>query len=115
MMSKRGKGMDVLPAIAALIAAGVAAGYVVLVQAQGNPVAIWFLAGLIGAAVVSGYGTVRTAPRREIALIAAGVVLTGLGLVGILTIGLPVVCAGILTLVAAGRAIGARTLPHPVR
>jgi len=107
-MSDTGKRFDVMPAIGVGISVVMAVVYVVVVHGQGNPIAVWFLTGLIVAAVVAGYGAYRDAPRRGIALVVAGVLLCGLGLVGILSIGLPIVVAAVLILIGAGRAFGSR-------
>jgi hypothetical protein len=90
-------------AIAAVIALLMNGVYLWLVHADGNSPAIWFVAGLAVAAVLAGYGALRTAPARRPALIASSVLLLGLGLAGILTIGFPIVLDGVLALVAAGR------------
>jgi uncharacterized membrane protein YbaN (DUF454 family) len=55
---------------------------------------------------LAGYGAVGG--RRRAALVASGVVLLGLGVVGILSIGLPVIVAGILSIVAAAHGRDAR-------
>jgi len=77
--------------------------YLWLIDQQGNSPAIWFVAGLAVAALLAGYGALRAAPGRRPVLIASGVLLAGLGLLGILTIGLPIVLAGLLAIVAATR------------
>ena len=65
--------------------------------------AAWFVAGLAAAAFLSVYGVARAAPRRALALLASGVVMTVLGFLAILSIGLPILGAGVLALVAAAR------------
>jgi hypothetical protein len=82
--------------------------YLWLVHQDGNPPAIWFAAGLAVAGLLAGYGALRTGPGRRPALIASGVLQLGLGLVGILTIGLPIILGGLLAVVAAGRLGDAR-------
>jgi hypothetical protein len=102
---------DPLPAIAAVIALIVIGLYVGLIRQQGGQVVAWFVAGLAGAAVLSVYGVVRSAPRRGLALALSGVVMALLGLLAILSIGCPVLVAGVLALVAAARALRAPVRP----
>jgi hypothetical protein len=99
---------DLLAAIAAVIALSMIGLYIGLIRQQGGHVAVWFLAGLAAAALLSIYGVIRAAPRRGLALAVSGVVMVALGLLGILSIGLPILGAGVLALVAAGRAASAR-------
>jgi len=100
---------DLLAAIAAVIALIMTGLYIGLISQQGGQVAVWFIAGLAAAALLSIYGVPRAAPRRGLALAVSGLVMTVLGLLSILTIGLPILCAGVLALVAATRAASART------
>jgi len=96
----------------AAVAAGLAllmdGVYLWLIHDQGNSPAIWFVAGLAVAALLAGYGALRAAPGRRPALIASAVLLLGLGLLGILSIGLPIVLAGVLAIVAAARTANAQ-------
>jgi hypothetical protein len=96
-------GWDPLAAIAALIALVMMVLYVGLVRQQGDQVVAWFLGGLAAAAALSIYGAARAASRRGLALAVSGAVLTVLGVLGILSIGLPILVAGVLALVAAAR------------
>lgn len=75
--------------------------YIGLVREQGGQVAAFFLGGMVPAAVLSAYAVARAVPLRRSALVVSGVVMTALGLLGILTIGLPIVVAGVLALVDA--------------
>ena len=101
-------------AVSAAIALLMNGVYLWLVHHDGNSPAIWFVAGLAVAALLAGYGALRTAPGRRPALVAAGVLLAGLGLLGILTIGLPIVLAGLLAFLAAARTDHPRrTTPRP--
>lgn len=95
-----GRPWAAVTAALALLMDGV---YLWLVHGQGNSPAIWFVAGLSVAALLAGYGAVPAARGRRPVLIASGVLLLGLGLAGILTIGLPIVLAGVLAIVAATR------------
>jgi hypothetical protein len=95
--------IDVLPAIAAAIALFVMGVYVAVINAQHNEVAVWFVAGVAIATVLALYGVVRGVPRREVALYGSGVLFVLLGVAGLLSVGLPLVVSGVLTIVAAGR------------
>ncbi|MFJ8577861.1 hypothetical protein [Micromonospora sp. NPDC093277] len=103
MASGRRDGWDPLPAVAAAIAFVMLGLYVGLIAQQGGEIAAWFLAGLAAAALGSVYGVVRAAPLRRPALAVSGVVMALLGLLGILSIGCPILGAGVLALVAAAR------------
>ncbi|SRR6266511_1013481 len=103
MMSGVRIGWDPLAAIAALIAVVMMVLYVGLIRQQGGQVVAWFLGGLAAAALLGLYGAARAAPRRGLALAVSGMVLAILGILGILSIGFPILGAGMLTLVAAAR------------
>lgn len=96
-------GWDLLAAIAAAIALIMIGLYIGLISQEGGDVAVWFLAGLAAAALLSIYGVARAAPLRKLALAVSGVVMVVLGLLGILSIGFPILGAGVLALVAAAR------------
>src|SRR5690349_11564967 len=107
MTSGRRNGGDLLAAIAGVIALITIVFYVGLIRQQDGQVAAWFLAGLAIAALLSIYGVARAAPGRRAALVVSGVMMVALGLLGILSIGIPILGAGVLALVAAYRAAGA--------
>jgi len=77
--------------------------YLALINEQDGNVAVWFVAILVLGAVAAGYGAVTAVPHRRPALVVAGLLLGAAGLVGIASIGLPVLVAGVLCLVAAVR------------
>ena len=77
--------------------------YLRVVGEQEGTAAAWFVAALSLGAAGAAYGAVRSAPYRRSVLVAAGLVLGAAGILGILTIGLPVVLAGGLCLVGASR------------
>jgi hypothetical protein len=104
VISERRKGWDLLAAIAAVIALTMIGIYIGLISQQGGQLAVWFLAGLGMAALLSIYGAARAAPRRGLALVVSGVMMAILGLLGILSIGFPIIGAGVLAQVAAARA-----------
>jgi hypothetical protein len=72
-------------------------------RAEGDTPALWFLTGLVFAMILLGYSVNRGAGRRRPALTIAGIDLLGLGIVGLASIGFPLVCAGVLALISAGR------------
>jgi hypothetical protein len=94
---------DRLALIASFLTVVMAVGYVVLIEQQGNQPAPWFIGGLIMSALLSAYGGAPSAPRRTTALTASGTTLVLLGILGIASIGVPIVGAGALALLAAAR------------
>jgi hypothetical protein len=72
-------------------------------RAEGDTPVLWFLSGLVIAVILLGYGAHRDAGRRRPALTLAGVDLLGLGILALASIGFPLVCAGVLALISAGR------------
>jgi hypothetical protein len=102
-MSRR-SGWDLLAAIAAVIALVMIGLYLGLIKQQGGQVAVWFLVGLMVGALLSLYSVPRRAPQRKLALAVSGGLMVVLGLLGILSIGLPILVAGGLALLAAARA-----------
>lgn len=98
-----GSGYDLAAAIAAVIALIMTGLYLGVIAAQGGHVAVWFVVGLVTAAILSIYGAARAAPRRGLALAVSGVLMMALGFLGLLTIGFPILVAGVLALVAAAR------------
>jgi hypothetical protein len=77
-------------------------GVLVRLANAGDQPAGWFVAALALAALLTAYGVARAAPRRGVALAVAGVVMVLLGLLGILSVGFPILVAGVLALIAAG-------------
>ncbi len=88
---------------ACVLSVGVLVLYLSIIREQGGEPAAWAVAALVVASAGSGYGSVGAAPYRGGALVAAGAVLVLLGLVAILTIGLPMLLAGALCVVALVR------------
>ena len=81
----------------------------VIRQQQGDPAA-WVIAALIIGSAAAGYGAGVASPYRRSSLVLAALVLFVLGLAAILTVGLPILVAGVLCLVAVLRqAPGARS------
>ncbi|HEX2808729.1 MAG TPA: hypothetical protein VHN80_21410 [Kineosporiaceae bacterium] len=77
--------------------------YLLIVRQQSNQPAGWFLAVLLAGAVAAGYASFRGSPHRRAVLVLAGIFLTGAGLLALLSIGLPILTAGILCEIAAAR------------
>ncbi|MGN6574827.1 MAG: hypothetical protein ACTHKG_03995 [Nocardioides sp.] len=94
--------IDLLTLAAAVLAAAMAVVYVRLTGEQGDAPLWWVPAVLLVGAGGAVYGSVSTGVRRTTAL-AAGVLLFLLGVLAILTIGLPILLSGALCLVAALR------------
>jgi uncharacterized membrane protein len=89
-----------LAAASALLALVMVAVYLWVIHWQDGEVAIWFVSGLALAALLAAAGAVLAS--RPV-LIVAGVLLLALGFLGILSIGLPIVAAGVLAILAAVR------------
>jgi hypothetical protein len=94
---------DLRAIVAGTITAAVAIGYLLLMRAEGDTPTPWFLSGLVIAVILLAYSANRGAGRRRPALALVGVDLLGLGIVGLASIGFPLVCAGVLALISAGR------------
>lgn len=81
--------------------------YLWIMSMESEPPAYWFVAALIVGTVGAGYGAPADSPNRLAALLAAGGVLMAAGLLAILSIGLPILVAGVLCLIAAARHVSA--------
>jgi hypothetical protein len=99
--------VDPVAAAAAVLAAAMAAVYVRVMHGQGDEPVAWVLVVLVAGALAAAYGAVPGAPHRRPALFAGGTALVLLGLLAILTIGLPILVAGALAVVAGSRSRGA--------
>lgn len=77
--------------------------YVALMRQQHDQPAAWVLAAFVVGASAAAYGAFAMVPYRRSSLLVAGLVLAMLGMLAILTIGLPILAAGVLCLVAAAR------------
>ena len=115
MNSGSRNGWDLVAVIAAVIALVMIGIYIGLILQQGDQVAVWFVAALAAAAILAIYGVARTVPWRRWALAVSGVVMTVLGFVSILSIGFPILCAGVLVLVAAVRPTALLLFCRPAR
>jgi hypothetical protein len=99
-----GGRVDWLAVAGAGTALSTAAGYVALARSQGDTPAWWFLSLLLASAATALYAARPRAVRRHAALLGAGGLLVVLGLLGLASIGAPILLAGLLCLVAAHRA-----------
>lgn len=96
-----------------LLAAAMTVAYAAIMRQQGDDPAAWFVGALGIGALAAGYGAVMPAPHRRPALALAVVLLLFCGLLAILTIGLPILVAGALVVVASLRR--PRVAPSPRR
>jgi hypothetical protein len=99
---------DLRAIVAGIVTAAVALGYLLVMRTEEDTPALWFLTGLVIAVILLAYSANRGAGRRRPALTLAGVDLLGLGIVGLASIGFPLVCAGMLALISAGREYAAQ-------
>ena len=76
--------------------------WIIRQQDEGAPAA-WAVVALLIGAVAAGLGTVLAAPYRGACLGLAAAVLILVGLLAIFTIGLPILVAGMLCIVAVWR------------
>jgi len=106
-----GRRVDWLAAAGAGMALSTAAGYVGLMRSEGDAPAWWFLSLLLAGGALALYAARLGAARRNGALLVAGAVLVLLGLLGIASIGAPLLLAGLLCLVAALRERSRRHTP----
>lgn len=95
--------LDPFALAAAAICAVMTVAYVVLVRSQGETPAAWVVAVLVGAGAAAAYATRLGAASRRPVLVGAGALLLLLGVLAILSIGLPILLAGTLCLGAALR------------
>jgi hypothetical protein len=94
-------GVDLLAMAAAVLAAAMAVVYVRVMHAQDDQPLVWVLVVLVGGALAAAYGAVPRAPYRRLVLVVTGTALVVLGLLSILSIGLPILLAGALAILAA--------------
>ncbi len=94
---------DLVAVAAAVLAVAMAVVYVQLMADQGDRPLWWVLAVLLVGAGGAAYGALSTGVRRTTALVGAGALLFLLGVLAVFTIGLPILLAGALSLLAALR------------
>jgi hypothetical protein len=95
--------LDPFALAASALATGMLGVYLSVIRQQGDSPAPWVVAAFVIGAVAAGYGAIIPVPHRRGALAGAAVVLMGLGFLAILSIGLPVLAAGLLCVVAIAR------------
>jgi hypothetical protein len=103
MASGRRIVWDRLALLAGLLGAITSVGYVWLIEQQGDQPVAWFLGGLVLGVVLAVYGAATTAALRTAALAISGTIMVVLGFLGIASIGLPILVAGLLILIAGVR------------
>jgi hypothetical protein len=84
--------------------------YLRIMGEQQDDPAPWVVGALIVGAAAAGYGAVGNPPYRRASLVCAGVLLMALGVLAILSIGLPILVAGAMCLLASLRQ---RSAPNP--
>jgi hypothetical protein len=89
-----------VPLIPATVAVAVDVAYLRLIDDQGNEPVAWFVVGLVVAATAALYGAWRDAPQRRSALNASGIILVVLGLLGMMSVGLPLLVAAVVVFYA---------------
>jgi len=90
----------VLAGLAALLGVGVLVAIVQITGDQGGSPAGWYIALLVLAIIGLGYGATG-GPRRATVLTSTSVLTLVLGLLGVFSVGLPLLLAGALGLVAS--------------
>jgi drug/metabolite transporter (DMT)-like permease len=102
-----GRRVDPVAVAAAVLALVMAVVYVVVIHDQDESAGVivaLVLTGLLVGAAAAAYGARKASPHRAGVLMTAGFLLGVLGLLALLTIGLPIIVAGGLCLIAASRA-----------
>jgi hypothetical protein len=107
--------LDVLAAAAGAIALLMVGVYVAIMRGQDDPPLAWVVVALLVGAGLAGYGAAVRAPYRSWALGGAVAVLGLMGLLAILSIGLPILGAAALAFVAFVRSILVRTSQQVAR
>jgi hypothetical protein len=95
---------DPFALVAALLACAMLVVYLVVIRQQDGHPAGWAVAVLILGAVAAAYGALVRVPYRRVSLAVAGLLLLSIGVLAILTIGLPILVAGGLCVIALARA-----------
>ena len=97
--------VDGVAVVAAAIALAMTALYLGIMRSEGDSPVAWFLVALVGGALAAAYGADRRSPRRPTVLFLGGLVLSVIGLLGVFSIGLPILVAGVLTVTAGVRSL----------
>lgn len=97
------RAWDFVPAGVAAAACAIAIGYARLMDSQGDSPRAWFLGGLVLAAALAAYAAIRSVPRRTEAIAVSGGVLFTFGILGLFSIGFPILIAGIIAIAFAAK------------
>ncbi len=108
------RGVDWPAALGAAIGLIMLAVYVSIMRQQGDPPLVWVLVLIALGVLGTGYGSVRRALHRGVVLLVSAALLGSVGLLAILTIGVPILLAALLCALAATRMIARRTDPASV-
>ena len=103
-MAEAARRINLWAMSSAVLAVVMIAVYVAITHSQGNDALAWVIAILAVGAAAAAYGAWSGAPHGRLALAVAGSLLVALGLVAILSIGLLIMLAGVLALLAFARA-----------
>jgi hypothetical protein len=103
MSSGTGTGWDGKVTLAPVIALTMIGCYLWVIPRRSDHMDVWLVVGLAAAVLVSIYGGLRRAPRRELALVVASAAWMVFGFVNLWTIGPPLLVAGVVALAAAVR------------
>jgi hypothetical protein len=95
--------VDLLAVAGSVVALADAALYLVVIREQQGEAAVWVVATLLTAAGCAAYAAPRRSPQRRVVLGGCAVVLGALGLLALLSVGLPILVAAALCLAAAVR------------
>jgi hypothetical protein len=95
--------VDLFAVAATVVALAMVWVYLMVIRQQDGEPAAWAVVVLVTGAAAAGYGGVVGWPYRRAALLLAGFVLAALGVLAILSIGLPILVAAALCFVAAAR------------
>jgi len=80
----------------AVITVTMAVVYVLIIRSQGNAPLLWVLAVLVLAAGFAAYGANARARLAPVSLAISGMLLLVMGVLGIFSIGLPLLIAGVI-------------------
>jgi hypothetical protein len=95
--------LDLVAGTASVLALAMLGLYVWIIREQHGELALWAVGALLLGALAAAYGAVGSSPHRRASLVLAGVTLLALGTLAILSIGLPILLAGALCVIASMR------------
>ena len=98
--------LDFVAVAAAVLSLVMLVAYLWIMNQESDRAVAWFLAALILGAAAAAYGASTASPHRRSVLLVGGLVLAAVGVLAILSIGFPILVAGILCLLAAARPSG---------